>query len=255
MFESSRNLSGYYQEYELEPQGQENRIWTRDHYKLHNASYFYDEERRTGMLDWNGEMFPVKCFIGCDPATDIKTFNSDDSAFVVVAYDANRRLFVLETVAELSIPQLALRDPDGKIIGKPGVVDILFDLYDRYHCDNATVEDVGMTRGVWQDIQAEQYRRNRYDVIVHPIEPMGQDKRDKLVAGLNSMFVQRLIHYRDDQYKLREQTEEMGPQLVHDDLIESLFFATRNLVLPNENSSILRKVGQRLHLNRNWKTL
>jgi hypothetical protein len=256
-YEDNGNLAGYYQEYELQPQGQENRVWTREHYKLHDAVYKWDEERHQGFLTWNDKTFAINTFIGCDPATDIESFNVDDSSFTVVAYDAHRNIYVLEQINEKSLLELALRDAQGNILGKgkPGVVDLLFTLYDKYHCSNATLEDVGMTRGVWQSLEAEKYRRNRYDVIVLPIKPEGKEKRDKIKAGLNALFVQGLIHVREDMYVLREQIEEFGPQLPHDDSIESLFFATRNLVLPNENISIFSSVRQFLRPPKSWHVL
>lgn len=228
----NNNLPGYYQEYELEPQGNEHRIWTRDHYIIHDASYMWNEQEKQSYLTWKNETFPVNCFWGSDPATDIETRTSDNSVIMVIAEDALKRIFVLEYEEHLAIPQMGLRDATGKLVNKKGVVDYIFELNDKYHCKNGTVEDVGITRGIIQDIEAEKFRLHRYDLIANPTEPGGQQKINKVKTGLNTMFSYRLVHYRDNHYTLREQTENFGPKMKHDDVIETLLFATLNMYPP-----------------------
>ncbi len=254
-FADSGNLGGYYQEYELEPQGNENRIWTREHYKIHDAVYFWDEELKHGFLKWGEEAFPVNCFLGCDPATDIATRTSDKSVIMVIAEDAIKRIFVLEYVSKLAIPQLAMRDPQGKILDgqEEGVVDHIFELYNRYHCSWGTVEDVGMTRGVWQDIDAEKYRRNDFNILIEPEKPGGREKLNKIKTGLNSFFALRLIYLREDHWSLREQIENFGPELAHDDEIETLFFATRNIYPPNLNKNKDKWESTTVRPVKDWK--
>ena len=231
-FDDNQRLQGYYQEYELQPQGNEQRIWTRDHYIIHNASYTWNDLEKQSYLIWNNETFPVNCFWGCDPATDIETRTSDNSVIMVIAEDNLKRVFVLEYISELAIPQLGLRDKTGKLVGKKGVVDHIFEMNDKYHCLNGTVEDVGMTRGVMQDIDAEKYRRHRWDLIANPTEPEGRQKQNKIKTGLSTLFSYRLIHLRDEHYSLREEIENFGPKMKHDDEIETLFFCTLNMYPP-----------------------
>ena len=133
--------AGYYQEYELIPQGKKDRIWTSDHYQIHQAAYFWDPHHNHSFLNWGGRIFPVNCFLGSDPATDIETRDTDYSVIMVIAVDAFFRIFVMEYVAEQSIPEAALRNPQTmEIIGKEGVVEHIIRLYDRYHCLTGTLE-------------------------------------------------------------------------------------------------------------------
>ena len=229
-FDTYGNYSGYYQEYELEPQGLENRVWTRDHYIIHNAQYRWEDGQ--SYLTWKNKTFPVNCFLGSDPATDIDSPTSDDSVIMVIAVDELERIFVLDYTAKLAIPQLGLKDKDGKLIGEKGVVDYIFEYYDLYHCLNGTVENVAMTRGVWQDMRAEQHRLGRWDLVLKEEKPLGREKLNKIKTGLNSAFSHRRIYVRENHYKLREQIEGMGWNLAHDDVIEALFFATRNCFAP-----------------------
>lgn len=258
-YEDMGRLPGYYQEYELQPSGGSARIWTKDHYIVHNAIYNWDPDKKCGYLNWRGVKSPVNTFIGCDPATDIETRTSDFSVIMVVAYDNESRLFVLEYVEKLAIPQLGLRNKDGKLVeGTPlGIVDYIFDLYDKYHCQSATIEDVSLTRGVIQDMQAEQLRRNRWDLIPIPFKPGGRDKVNRIVNGLNSMFATRRVHLKGEHYSLREQIENVGPKMKHDDVVDALYLSTRNLTHPsnfeaisNQIKSKVSAIGQRI----NWKT-
>jgi len=231
---------GYMQEYELVPYGSDSRIWTSDHYGYHTCNYFWNEEQQQSYLNWHGTIFPVNCFLGSDPATDVDTERTDDSVIMVVAVDKLGRIFVLEYIAKRAIPSISIKDPDtGEIITELGVVDYIFQLYDKYHCLNGTVEDCGMTRGIFNDIQAEKVRLKRFDIIIHGEKPAGREKLGKIKTGLNPSFAQRLIHVRENHYKLREQIEGMGLGMTHEDVLESLFFATRHIVKPT-----LEKKGQ-----------
>uniref|UniRef100_A0A6M3ITU5 Terminase n=1 Tax=viral metagenome TaxID=1070528 RepID=A0A6M3ITU5_9ZZZZ len=226
------NDSGYFQEYELQPQAKGAKVWGAEHYQIHNVSYQWDEKLHHSFLNWHGDIFPVNCFLGCDPATDINTRGSDRSVITVVAVDKDWRIFVMEEISKLSIPEIGMRDKDGNIVGDKGVVDYIIDLYDAFHCKNGTLEDVAMTRGVWQSFQAEKLRSDRYDIVLRPEKPAGREKRNKIVAGLGKHFYQRKIYLRQEHFSLRHQIENMGPKLGHDDEVEALFFATRNMYVP-----------------------
>ena len=63
---------------------------------------------------------------------------------------------------------------DGNIIGKLGVVDNIIKMNDRYHCRNGTVEDVAMNRSIFQALNAEKVRLNRYDIAITPGKPAGR---------------------------------------------------------------------------------
>lgn len=219
--EDSGNLASYYQEFELEPQSGTSRIWTTDHYTIHDAIYKWHAEKRTGLLDWKGQVFPVNCFLGSDPATDIATRGSDPSVILVVAYDAKMRIFVLEYVEKVSIPQMALRDDKDAIMegSQMGVVDYIWTMYYQYHCQNAVIEDVGMTRGVWQDLESMKYKKKTWTMVAIPENPGGREKINKIVHGSNSLFVNHQVHVRKDQYTLREQIENIGPKMRHDDCV------------------------------------
>jgi len=252
------DATGYYQEYELQPQGMEDKIWTPDHYQLHMASYFWDEDLQQSFLNWGGSVFPVNCFIGGDPATDIETMTSDFNAITVIAVDVHFRIFVLEYMCKRSVPQLGLRDPKtNELIGKKGYVDHFIELYDMYHCKGGALEDVAMTRGVWQDLEAEKLRLDKQYLFVEPEEPGGKEKKNKIRTGLNKYFARRQVFIRKEHYELKKQIEGFGIRLTHDDLIESFFFAVKYAYAPvrkfERKQDNIHEIDRAPAKSRDWK--
>ena len=251
--------AGYYQEYELKVVSDATRIWSRDHYKIHNTTYYYDDElQHSFLLTETGVKIPVNCFIGSDPATDITTNDSDDSVILVIAVDEHSNIYVLDYIAENNIREVGIYDKDGTLIGKKGVTENLVEVYDMYHCINGTLEDVAMTRGVWNNIDAYKAKFNRYDIVLIPEYPQGREKLSKIQAGLSPFFSQRKIFLREEMYELREQIESFGKHMSHDDIIESLFFATRNMQPPKGltyKNGVYKRKHRIFGSRRSWTTL
>lgn len=246
-------LSGYYQEYELVPQGNETRIWTKDHYKYHDTVYVWNEKEQQSYLNDHGILFPVNCFLGCDPATDINTVRADFSSILVIAVAADMRIFVLDYVAQKGLKEISLKDENGEILGNKGVVDYIFGLYEMYHCKHATVEDVGITRGIWQQAEAEMMRLKKR-INLEPIRPGGKEKLNKIKTGLDVHFSYRRIHIRKAHDDLAFQIENMGPLIKHDDIIESLYFAVQNIYVPDKKENIVKRLKHAIREPDWWLT-
>ena len=157
-----------------------------------------------------------------------------------------------------SIPSIALRDGEGNIIGKKGVVDYLLDLYEQYQANSATVEDVAVTRSVFNALDTEKMRRNRHDYAIIAEKPGGRQKTNKIYTGLVGHFSARKVYLRSDMYELIRQIKIFGPYMPHDDLIESLLFAIINAFPPadfefNEDSGEWQELFY--DQERDWRTL
>jgi len=251
--------AGYYQEYELKVVSDATRIWSRDHYKIHNTTYYYDDElQHSFLLTELGVKIPVNCFLGCDPATDITTNDSDLSSILVIAVDSSTNIYVLEYKAELGMKEVAIYDIEGNKLTDNGVVETIVSLYDSYHCINGTLEDVGMTRGVWTNLDAYKVRNNRFDLTIIPEAPQGREKLSKIQAGLGPHFSHRRIFLREDMYDLREQIESFGKSMAHDDIIESLYFACKNMYPPKDleyKNGVFRRKRTFFKRRKSWITL
>lgn len=232
-YQDSGTPSKFYQEYMMQVQSEEDSIWTQKHIKYWEGYYEYDDNENMGYIVKDGEKTPVNTFIGCDPATDIDTKESDFSVVMVIAVDANNNRYVLEYERHRSIPTLGAKDNDGKIFDKKGVVDYIIELYKKYHCSSATVEDVAMNRSVFQALNDERRRINRYDISVIPEKPGGTQKRNRIYSGLSGIFSVGSLYFRENMFDLINEIITFGPRMAHDDTIEGLYYANLHAFPPN----------------------
>lgn len=224
----------YYQEYELEVAGSDVAAWTRKHFKIHNAKYIYNNGN---FLRINNVLYPCTTFLGCDPATDIETRTSDFSVVSAVAVLADNSRYSLGYERHLAIPTIGVRDKENNLVTKKGVVDYIFEMYDRFHCEMATVENVAMTRSVFQSITSKKINENRFDVNIRPISPAGKHKHNKIYSYLEPMFASGMIHYRELDDALISETIRFGKSMAHDDTIESFYFANVNAYPPESRDT------------------
>ncbi len=221
----------FYQEYMMEVMSEEDAVWTRRNVKHYEG--YYHREDEVNYLKVDGEDTPVNIFIGCDPATDIDTKHSDFSVIMVIAIDPNNNLYVLEYERHRSIPTIGSKAVDGEIMGRIGVVDYIISLYNKYHCVSATVEDVAMNRSIFQALNDERRRLNRFDIAVIPEKPGGTQKRNRIYSGLSGRFSMGTVHLRENMFDLVNEIVTFGPKMAHDDTIESLYYASLHSFPPN----------------------
>jgi hypothetical protein len=222
--DSPRGVEGYYQEYELQVQSSENALWRREHIKFYEGYYVNIDGQN--FIIMGGKRYPINTFIGCDPATDIDTKYSDFSVIMVIGVDELNNVYVLEYQRHRSIPTMSLVT-NGEIDGKKGVVNYIVELYDKYKCKTAVVEDVAMNRTIFQDLNKWKKTTNRHDISVVPESPGGRDKINRIYSSLNSRFSGGSIHLREHQYELINEIVKFGPKMAHDDTIEALYYACK----------------------------
>ena len=233
----------FFQEYMMEVQSLEDSLWTREHIKYWEGYYDYDVEENQNYLVINGERFPVNTFVGCDPATDIDTKESDFSVILAIAIDSENNLYALEYERHRSIPTVGQKSIDGERIGKKGVVDYIMDMHEKYHCISSTVEDVAMNRSVFQALNSERRRLNKFEIAVIPEKPGGRQKINRIYSGLSGRFSTGTVHLRENMFDLINEIVTFGPRMAHDDTIETLYYAQMHAFPPN-----MRKDGE----SRKW---
>ena len=232
-YRDSGTPSKFYQEYMMEVQSEEDSVWRRQHIKHWEGYYNHDKEKNVNEIVIDGQHIPVNVFIGCDPATDIDTKDSDFSVIMVIAIDTNNNLYVLEYERHRSIPTIGAKGNDGELIEKKGVVDYIIDLYNKYKCVSATVEDVAMNRSIFQALNDERRRLNRFDIAVIPEKPGGTQKRNRIYSGLSGRFSMGTVYLRENMFDLDNEIITFGPRMAHDDTIEALFYANLHSFPPD----------------------
>lgn len=230
-YEEAGRIHGYYQEYELEVQNEDEAVWGRKYIKYWKG--YYQHEEGINYIVIEGEKVPVNCFVGCDPATDINTKSSDFSVIMAVAVTPENEVYVLEYERHRSIPTIAGRDGNDNIVGKKGVVDWIMELHQKYHCVSSTVEDVAMNRSVFQSLNERRRIENKFEISVIPEKPGGREKRNKIYSGLSGRFSTGTIHLREKMFDLEHEIVTFGARMAHDDTIETLFYALLHAFPPN----------------------
>ena len=232
-YQDSGQPSKFYQEYMMEVQSAEDALWTREHIKNWKGYYDYDADENQSYLVIEGEKFPVNCFLGCDPATDIDTKESDFSVIMCIAIDSENNLYVLEYERHRSIPTIGAKNAENEIIDRKGVVDYILEMHQKYHCIASTVEDVAMNRSVFQALNDERRRLNKFDVAVIPEKPGGRQKINRIYSGLSGRFSMGTVHIRENMFDLNNEIVTFGPRMAHDDTIEALFYANLHSFPPS----------------------
>lgn len=246
---SPRGVRGYYQEYELEVQSEELAKWTKDHFKEHEYQYHY--ENGQNYLIINNDMIPVNIFGGCDPATDINSLRADFSVVMVVAIDSLNRVYVLDYWRKRDAKVIGRRDGNDALVDQEGVVDKIVEFQNKYNVISWKIEDVAMNRSVWQQLHFRISKENLHGILVPiPVEPGGQEKHNKIFSALDTRFVQQSIYYRPWMYDLKHETTSFGPQMAHDDTIETLYFALKGAYPYNGEQT--QKTGPMTESDKKW---
>ena len=232
-YNDSGQPSKFYQEYMMEVQSLEDALFTREHIKYWKGYYDYDAEENQNYLVISGERVPVNTFIGCDPATDIDTKESDFSVILSIAIDVDNNLYALEYERHRSIPTIGAKDVHGNLLNKKGVVDYILEMHQKYHCISSTVEDVAMNRSIFQALNEERRRLNKFDVAVVPEKPGGRNKINRVYSGLSGRFSAGTVFLRENMFDLINEIVTFGPRMAHDDTIETLFYANIHAFPPN----------------------
>jgi len=229
----------------MEVQSAEDALFTRDQIKFWKGYYDYDAEENQNYIVISGERVPVNTFIGCDPATDIDTKEADFSVIMCIAIDVDNNLYALEYERHRSIPTIGAKDASNKIIDKKGVVDFILELHEKYHCMSSTVEDVAMNRSIFQALNDERRRLNKFEVAVIPEKPGGTQKMNRVYSGLSARFSTGTVYLRENMFDLINEIVTFGPRMAHDDTIETLYYANLHAFPPDlvkeENDKEWRK--------------
>ena len=221
----------FYQEYMMEVQSEEDSVWTRKN--IINWDGYYLHEDDINYIVKKDEKIPVNTFIGCDPATDINTKTSDFSVIMVVAVDPDNNVHVLEYERHRAIPTIGSKDFQGNIINKKGVVDFIIEMSEKYHCTSSTVEDVAMNRSIFQALNDERRRLNKFSISVIPEKPGGTNKLNRIYSGLSGRFSTGSVFLKDSHFDLIHEIVTFGPKMSHDDTVESLYYACVHAFPPN----------------------
>jgi phage terminase large subunit-like protein len=208
----------------MEVQSEENSIFTRDHIKYWDGTFFKDQETGFTFITPDGDNAkPCSVFIGVDPATDSARRNSDFSVIIVIAVTPDNNIYVVDYVRNRTLPVLGIEGTEQK-----GIVDYLFEMADFYNAALFTIEDTTMSKPIFQSIRAEMRRRNKFNIPFKEEKPgTRMSKRDRIQEILSQRFAVGQIHIKKTQYELEREIITFGPRMAHDDTIDALAYACK----------------------------
>ena len=212
----------FYQEYMMEVQSEDDSMFTRNHIKEWEGTFMHDDTGVSYIIQ-NGELSPVKTFVGVDPATDSARRDADYSVLLTIAVDLHNNIYVLDYIRKRSLPVLGIPGE-----GKKGIVDYIFQLSDTYHPSLFTIEDTAMSKPIFQALRAEMRRRNDFSVGFKEEKPGTRlSKRDRIQEVLAQRFSIGQIHLKKEHYDLYHEIITFGPRMAHDDTIDALAYACK----------------------------
>ena len=111
-----------------------------------------------------------------------------------------------------------------------------------------------MNRSIFQSLNDERRRLNKFSIAVIPEKPGGSNKLNRIYSGLSSRFSMGLVHIRDSHFDLSHEIITFGPKMSHDDTIESLYYACKHSFPPNMKKGKSNDWVKTIRKAKNWIT-
>jgi len=125
--------------------------------------------------------------------------------------------------------------PNGKVIGKKGVVDYIMDMHQKYHCISSTVEDVAMNRSVFQALNSERFYLNVIEL-------------NQVFRQNDHRFINLLESIRLNQMDW-DLLEELNSRYDPEEILEGFYItlSARNSQVQRINDQKLQEISRRIY--------
>ena len=90
-----------------------------------------------------------------------------------------------------------------------------------------------MNRSIFQALNEERRRLNKFSIAVIPEKPGGRNKINRIYSGLSGRFSMATVHLKENMFDLINEIITFGPRMAHDDTIETLYYAQLHAYPPN----------------------
>ena len=90
-----------------------------------------------------------------------------------------------------------------------------------------------MNRSIFQALNDERRRLNRFDIAVIPEKPGGTQKRNRIYSGLSGRFSMGTVYLRENMFDLDNEIITFGPRMAHEATMEALFYANLHSFPPD----------------------
>lgn len=210
-------LSIFYKEYQCEVIGNEDQLFKEKYLN------YYDGEYADGAITMkDGKKIPVFTFMGVDPASSTKE-TADYSAVVTIAVDKDNNRYILPYIRKRVTPM--------------HLADIIIAQYHKYKPERTRIETVGYQEMLREYLRAEADEKGIY-ISGLEIKENPRNSKSSRLESMQPIFARGKVFLLRDQ---REMIDELllYPRGKHDDLLDGLFYAMKNIYLPDEGKVYL----------------
>jgi len=167
---------------------------------------------------------PILTFQGCDPASDIETRTSSDTAIIEIAIDANGNIYSLDYLCKKNMPDIALdKDPL-----EMGTANQILKRCLNTKCRRSGVEKHAVSAGVFNSISKVKEQSPEYqNVVTVPLSHKGERKIDRIYNTLISHFNSKKIFIKESHSRLETEIQTFGEFAKYIDLLDALEMAVR----------------------------
>ena len=245
--ESIGRVSVFYREYLCEIVGDEDQLFKEEYIQYYDGKVIYREDKayiELTSLEGNKveEVRAVNVFMGVDPASSTAQ-TADYSTIVSLAIDKDGNRFVLPYYRKRATPM--------------NLAESIINQFKVYKPSKTRIESVG-----YQEMLREYVKKRceEENIFISGLE-IKERPRNSKSARLETMqpyFAQKKVYISKDMIELRDELL-LYPRSKHDDLLDGLFYANKNIYPPNhedddvdkgENASFKNKLS-----NDSWMTV
>lgn len=222
-------LNTWYQEYEMEVSTDETALFGEKVIQYYEGdlnvignSAVLDIRNINGVNE--EKRVEILVFMGCDPASDIETRTSSDTAIITIAVDSDENIYVIDYLCKKNMPDIAL-DSDPL---KMGTSNQILERSIKQKVRRAGVEKHAVSSGVFNSIAKLKEENYKYrDVVVVPLSHKGERKIDRVYNGLISRFNMKKIFIKPEHSRLETEIKTFGEYAKYIDLLDALEMAVR----------------------------
>lgn len=231
----------WYQEYEMMVQSPDDRSFTEDHIRYWDGSlYFKNDEPHLHITSIDGasvdKHLPVFTFVGADTATDVRSMESDPTVIIGIALDEHNNTYVLQYTRERGMPIKKLEGDFGD--DRIGIVDMLFEYHKMYKAKMYSIEDVGISKGIFPALKEEKRRRNDFTMNVRHAKPEGKEKLSRIYSIISGRFAMRTVFLKKNMNAFVQELMTFGPRMASDDVLDAFAYALDKAYPPSAQKQI-----------------
>ena len=222
--DSIGRVSSFYREYQCEIIGDEDQMFKEayiQHYK--GELKWVDDEPH--MEFESGRYEPVNIFMGVDPASSVKKY-ADYSTIVSVAVDSKNNKYVLPYFRKRSTPM--------------ALADSIIEYFKKYKPAKTRIESVGYQEMLREYLRAKAEEEGLF-IPGLEIKESPRTSKSLRLETMQPWFAQKKIYLLDNMSELEDELL-MFPRGKHDDLLDGLYYATKNNYIPHHG-----KIAQKEH--------